>query len=63
MESQSAKVTGQSRAGAKTARGQRRPAYVANPEVSRDPPSITELDAMRGRSGAKLWRRAREGKL
>lgn len=49
--------------GAKTAKGQRRPAYFSNPETSRDPPSVGESSAMRGRRGAKLWRKAREGKL
>lgn len=49
--------------GARTKHGKRRPDYVRNPETTRDPPSIKELDAMRGRSGAKVWRKAREGKL
>lgn len=49
--------------GSKTPHGKRRPDYVRNPEVTRDPPSRLELEKMRGRSGSKLWRKAREGKL
>ena len=49
--------------GAKIGHGQRRAPYVTNPDTSRDEPSVGEFRAMRGRSGAKLWRKAREGKL
>lgn len=49
--------------GAKTAHGKRRPDYVSNPETTRDPPSRKELQAMYCRSSAKIWRKAREGKL
>jgi hypothetical protein len=49
--------------GAKTPHGQRRPPYVRNPETSRDFPARSEVDTMRGRSGSKVWRKAREGKL
>lgn len=49
--------------GAKTPKGWRRPDYVSNPDKSRDPPSKAEREAMRYREGAKLWRKAREGKL
>lgn len=58
--------------GSRTARGDQRPEYVRNPDRSRDPPSGDELDALkvtqsafdgRRRAGAKIWRKAREGKL
>ena len=49
--------------GAKTLHGTPRPEYRDNPDPSRDPPSDGELEAMRGRRGAKLWRKARRGKL
>jgi hypothetical protein len=48
--------------GARTRHGKRRPDYVRNAETTRDPPSKSELAVMRGRPGAKLWRKARESK-
>lgn len=49
--------------GAKTPHGKKRPEYRANPESNRDPMTDEELAANRGRRGAKLYRKAREGKL
>lgn len=49
--------------GAQTKHGKRRPEYVANPETNRDRPTPKEYTAMRGKRGAKLWRKARESKL
>lgn len=58
--------------GAKTPHGYRRPNYVSNPETNRDRPTQKELDAWliwpKGKRtarycGAKIWRKAREGKL
>jgi hypothetical protein len=49
--------------GAKTPHGQRRPEFVRHPDLSRDPPAVSELNSVRGQPGAKLWRKAREGKL
>lgn len=49
--------------GAKTAKGERRPEYYLMPDRSRDSPSDGQLKGMRGFSGSKIWRKAREGKL
>lgn len=47
----------------KTPHGKMRPEYHRNPETNRDPMTDRELAANRDRRGAKLYRKAREGKL
>lgn len=58
--------------GAKTPSGSQRPEYLRNPDRSRDPASEEEAATFkisdnphdsRKRAGAKLWRKARNGKL
>lgn len=43
--------------------GKMRPEYHSRPETSRDPMTDKELAANRRRRGAKIYRKAREGRL
>lgn len=47
----------------KTPHGKMRPEYHRNPETNRDPMGDKELGRNRRRRRAKLYRKAREGKL